>query len=416
MSSWKRLLIAAIVGILVGLLIRYIAPEDQRMSYAQYLKPIGDLFMHLIKMLIVPLIFASIASAIVSMKDVSSMGRMGGKSFAIYLITTVFAGISGIFFALLTGIGKNIESLDLSKNSDKAAKVLSSGESLDIVETLINVFPTNPAAALSNGNSLQIIIFAIFLGIAINLSGKKGERLGEVVNSLADVMYSLTDIVMKFAPYGVFGLVGFLVATQDSTVLHAVIKLIVVGYVAYIIHAILIYGSLLTFVGKVNFFTFIKKLFPAQLIAYTTSSSAATLPVTMSVAQNKMGVSKSTADFVLPLGTTVNMDGTSMTIGLYSLFLAGIYGIDLGFSQYLIIVSLASLVSIGAAGIPSASLVMLSVVLSAIGVPIEGVAIIIAFDRILDMARTVVNVTGDATVAVLVDKSEGRFDQKKFDS
>ena len=417
MESWKKLFVAIILGLIVGLVLReysYTNSKGEEILYVSYLKPIGSVFMNLIKMLVVPLIFASFTSAIISMKDINAMGRLGGKSFVMYIITTAFASVSGLFFAVLSNVGGGIKSDNLAMNLDKGNKIEAASQNLGIIDTVVNIIPTNPAFALANGNALQIIVFTVFFGIAINITGKKAQKLADVIDSLAETMYSLTNIVMRFAPYGVFALMAVLVGTQNIHILTAVIKLIIVGYGIYIIHVVVVYGTMIKIIGRLSFWRFIKKIFPVQLVAYTTSSSAATLPVTMNVLQNKVGVSKTTSDFVLPLGTTINMDGTSMTIGLYTVFLAGVYGIDLTFANYIYIALSSCIISIGAAGIPSASLVMLSIILTSVGVPLEGVAIVVAFDRILDMARTVVNVTGDASVSVLVDKTEGKFDQKKF--
>ncbi len=419
-KTWQQILIATILGVIVGIFLRDVYYTDShgvQVYYISYLKPVGTIFIHLIKMLVAPLIFASITASVISMKNSGRMGYLGIKTIAIYFTTTIFAATTGLAVAHYSGIGNDLDKEKVIVGSTtKAASIYSSSESMSIVDTIINIVPTNPAGALADGNALQIIIFAIFLGIAINLAGNKGKHLADGIESLAEVMYKLTEMIMQFAPYGIFALVAVLIGTEDFAVMKSAIKLVGVSYLMYFAYIIVIYGFMVRFIAKLGFFKFIKKISVAQLVAYSTSSSAAALPTTMKVVKDKIGVSKSTANFVLPFGTTVNMDGTSMTIGIYTIFLAAVYGISLSFTDYLVIGFLASLVSIGVAGIPSASLVMLSLILTQVGIPLEGIAIILAFDRILDMARTLVNVTGDAVVATLVDKSEGTFDQKKFDS
>ena len=405
---WQKLLVAIALGTMVGVVFR---------ENTTYIYPIGQIFVNLIKMLIVPLIFASITTSITSMTDMESMGRLGIKSALIFLGTTVIAAIFGIFFAEITNLGQNVTiNLENFAGSAKAATIAENSGKFSVVKTIVGIIPTNPASAMANAEALQIIVFAIFLGISINLAGQKGKKLGEAIESLAEVMYTLTNIVMKFAPYGVFALVGWLVGTQDPKLLGSMTKLIAVGYFVLALQIILVFGGLATIYAKVNPVTYFKRLVPVMLFGYTTSSSSATLPLTIKVAQNKIGISKLTSSFVLPLGTTINMNGTSIIIGLYTLFLAGIFGVEITFSHYIIIIMLATLVSIGTAGIPSGSLVMLSTVLMAVGLDAQQVAIgigmILAIDRILDMARTVVNIAGDVTTALICDKMEDRFNDK----
>lgn len=400
MKLWQQILLGMLLGIAAGLLLR---------EKAVYLQPLGKMFINLIKMIIVPLIFLSLVSAISGMDDIKKAGVMGLKSFILYIFTTAFAISLGLVIASFMELGKGVD-LNLSgKEITRSAQ-----DPFSLSDTLIGLVPSNPVQAMAEGNILQIIVFALLLGFAINAAGKKGEKIAEIVESGADVIYSLTDIIMKLAPVGVFALIAWMVGTQDGSLILSLGKVIITIYAICFIHAFFTYGSMLYFMARVNPLIFFRKLIPAQMVAYTTSSSSATLPVTMQVSEESLGVSKQTASFTLPLGTTINMDGTALYQGVCALFVAQALGVHLVFDDYVTIVLTATLASIGSAGVPGAGLIMLSLVLTSIGLPIEGVAIIAGIDRILDMARTTVNVTGDATIAIIVDKSEGRFDKERY--
>lgn len=400
MKLWQQILVGMVLGVLAGALLG---------DAAEYIKPLGLMFINLIKMIIVPLIFFSLVSAMTGMDDIKKAGRIGLKSFGWYLFTTAFAIALGLAIASFFDLGGGID-LNISGDEIKRTVV----EPFSFSAMLIGLIPVNPVQAMAEGNVLQIIVFAILFGMAINAAGDKGVKVAGLIDSGAEVTYKLTGIIMKAAPFGVFALMAWLVGTQDGALVTSLVKVVVVIYAICIIHALLVYGGLLYFVGKVNPVHFFRKIVPAQIMAYTTSSSSATLPVTMQVAGDELGVSKETASFTLPLGTTVNMDGTALYQGVCALFVAQAMGIDLVFSDYITIILTATLASIGSAGVPGAGLIMLSLVLQSIGLPIEGVAIIAGIDRILDMARTTVNVTGDLTVAVIVDKTEGNFDGKQY--
>jgi Na+/H+-dicarboxylate symporter len=399
MQLWQKILIGLGLGIIAGLLLG---------EHAIYLKPFGKMFISLIKMIIVPLIFFSLISAMTGMDDMHQAGKIGIKSFALYLVTTAFAICLGLALATFFNIGEGIE-LNLADVVTTQA-----APEQNFMGTLVAMIPQNPIASMADGNVLQVIIFAIFLGLAINQAGEHGKRIGGICNAATEVIFKLTNIIMTFAPYGVFALIGWMVGTQDSTLILSLGKIVLLVYGACLLHIYGTYGLMVKFIAKVPYGVFFRKVIPAQLMAYSTSSSSATLPVTLKIAQESLGVSKSTASFVLPMGTTVNMDGTALYQGVCALFIAQAMGVDLSMGDYATIVFTATLASIGSAGVPGAGLIMLSLVLTSVGLPVEGVAIIAGIDRILDMARTTVNVTGDLTVALIVDKTEGHFDEKSY--
>lgn len=394
MKLWQQIFIGMVLGIAVGLFLE---------PFAVYLKPIGTIFINLIKMIIVPLILFSLVSALTGMDDIKKAGRIGMKSFFIYLVTTCFAITLGLIIASMMELGNGID-LNLGNEVAKAqAKPFSFGD------TLVGMIPTNPIQSMAEGNILQVIVFAVFLGIAINMAGSKGKKIAEIFDAANEVTHELTHLVMKFAPYGVFALMAWLVGTQEEQLLLSLLKVVFAVYLVCFIQIYVVYGGMLTIFGRVRPTTFFKKIIPAQMMAFSTSSSSATLPVTMQVAEEEIGISKETSSFTLPLGTTVNMDGTALYQGVCALFVAQAMGIDLVMADYITIILTATLASIGSAGVPGAGLIMLTLVLTSVGLPVEGVAVIAGIDRILDMMRTTVNVSGDITVALIVDKSEGQF-------
>ncbi|ROS04863.1 Na+/H+-dicarboxylate symporter [Sinobacterium caligoides] len=397
LALWKKIVIAMILGVIVGLFMG----ED-----ALWLKPIGDLFVSTIKMLIVPLVFCSLIVGVTSMKDSTAMGRISIKSIILYLGTTAIAITIGLAMGHLFQPGA---AMNLTANAAADAK-----EAPSLIATFLNLVPKNPVNALAEGNILQIIVFALFLGISLALIGEKGKPAIAVFDSLAEAMYKLTAIVMSFAPYGVFALIAWVAGTYGVKTLGNLAWVILAVYVGCLLHIYLFYGALVKFLGRLSPIRFFKGIRNAQAIAYTTSSSAGTLPASMSAAQNHLGVSKGISSFVLPLGATINMDGTALYQGVCALFVAQAFGIDLSSGDYVTIIITATLASIGTAGVPGAGLIMLSLILSTVGLPMEGIAIIAGIDRILDMARTTVNISGDLMVTTLVAKSEGQLDESIY--
>ena len=397
LALWKKIFIGLCLGLIVGLLFK---------DVALMLKPVGTLFINMIKMLIVPLVFATLVTGITSMEDLSKMRRIGIKTFSIYLITTAIAVAIGLAFGILFEPGSGVA---LSNTAAVAVK-----KAPPLIDTLLALVPTNPIDSLTKGDILQIIVFAIFLGISINLAGEKGRPVAAFFESFSETMFKMTEIVISFAPIGVFGLMAWVSASYGVDVLLSLAKVIACVYIASIIHMALTMGGGIALFAKLNPITFFKGILSAQTVAFTTTSSSGTLPVTTSNTIHNLGVSKPIASFVLPLGATINMDGTAIYQGICVMFVAQAFGVDLTFANYLTIILTATLASIGTAGVPGAGLIMLSLVLTSVNLPLEGIAIIAGIDRILDMARTTVNVTGDAMTSVLIAKSEGELDEKIY--
>ncbi|BCL72325.1 dicarboxylate:amino acid:cation symporter DAACS family protein [Vibrio nigripulchritudo] len=398
MSLWKQIVIGMVAGVAVGAIF---GPS------AEVLKPIGTLFINLIKMLIVPLVFCSLIVGITSMKDTRKMGRIGGKAVILYLSTTAIAISIGLALATLLTPGAGI-------NIATAEAATATKESPSLVTTLLNIIPKNPVDALASGNILQIIAFAIGLGVSLSLIGEKGEPAIKVFESLAEGMYKLTSLVMKLAPYGIFGLMAWVAGKYGLEVLLPLGKVILAVYIGCVIHVLVFYSGLISIVGKLNPVQYLKGIVNPATVAFTTTSSSGTLPATIKASQEEHGVSKSVSSFVLPLGATINMDGTALYQGVCALFIAQAFGVTLEASDYMVIILTSTLASIGTAGVPGAGLIMLSLVLTTVGLPLEGLAIVAGIDRILDMARTSVNVCGDLMVSALVAKSEGELDEDVF--
>lgn len=397
MKLWMKILIGLGCGMLAGTVI---GPQ------AMKLKPIGDIFLNLINMLIVLLIFSSMTVGITSIHDPQKLGRVGGKSIFLYLLTTAIAIGIGLVFAKLfqPGVGIGL----------KGTASVQVNEHPGIANVLVGIFPSNPIRSMAEANVLQIIIFSVFLGLAINFSGEKGKPLLQVLESVSDVMYRLTSIVMEFAPYGVFAMMAGVSGTFGMSILKSLAVFLLCNYVACLVHVVVVLGGLLLFFAKVNPLQFLRGMRDAMAVAFSTNSSSATLPVSLHCVQENLGVSKSISTFVLPLGATVNMNGAALSQGITALFIAQAYGIELDFMALLTITVTATLSAVGAAGVPGVSLIMLSVVLGSVGLPIEGIALVAGVDRVREMVTTVVNILGDAVVAVYIAKQEGELNEAQF--
>ena len=371
-----------------------------------WIKPVGTIFISLLKMLIIPLIFATLVVGVASIAEPKKLGRVAGKTIAYYLVTTAFAIIIGLLLGNIfqPGAGMNLVLEGPAKEAVGAPS---------LVDTIVNLIPKNPIGAMADGKVLQVIVFALFFGYAMTKAGEKGKAVLKFFEGFAETMYKLTGTVMGFAPYGVFALIATTVGTHGLSVLIPFAKLIFAVYLGIIIHAVVIYSGMTSIIAKMSPAKFFKGFSEASLLAFSTCSSSATLPVSMRVAQDNLGVSPTISSFVQPLGATINMDGTALYQGVCALFVAQAYGIPLGFGAQLTILLTALLASIGTAGVPGAGLVMLTMVLTSVGLPLEGVALIAGVDRILDMARTSCNVTGDAACAVVVAKTEGELVEVK---
>jgi Na+/H+-dicarboxylate symporter len=357
-------------------------------------------------MLVVPLVFSSMTVGITSIHDPQKLGRVGLKSLVMYLGSTALAIVIGLIMAKLLkpGLGMGLHS----------TQSVTLQEMPQISEILFSIVPSNPLASMVEGNVLQIIVFALFLGLSINFAGAKGRPLLELLESLADVMFRLTSIVMEFAPYGVFAIMAWVAGTFGVGILQVLAKFLFCNYLACAIHVILVYCGLLWFFARLNPMPFFKGMGDAIAIAFSTNSSSATLPVSLHCAQENLGISRNITNFILPLGATVNMNGTAIFQGITAVFVAQAYGIDLSLQQLVTIVVTSSLSAIGSAGIPGTGFIMLTVVLSSAGLPTEGLAIIAGVDRLREMVSTVVNILGDAVVALYIAKTEGELDEAQY--
>ena len=397
-ALWKRILLALVLGIIVG----SIWGEG-----AVSIKWIGDLFVRLISMVVVPLVFFTLVSGIIAMGDPQKLGSLGVKTLALYMLTTMAAIAIGLVLAVLLQPGVGV---DLS---GAVPQVLQ--EPVPLTQQMMNIVPRNPVAALANGDMLAIIFFALIFGIATMVVGDKARPIPQLMDAASEIMLKITGWVMEVAPLGVFALIAWVSGTQGVVALLDVARLALAVVVGCFLHLVLTHGALMKFVVGVSPLAFFRGARDAMLVAFSTSSSSATLPVTISVAEKKLGVSPLLASTTIPLGATINMDGTALYVGIVSVFAAQAFGIDLALADYLVIVGATTLVSIGTAAVPGASLFLMAAVMSAIGVTPEQIAIVIGFilpfDRPLDMVRTSVNVTGDLSVAMVVGKWEGELDK-----
>jgi Na+/H+-dicarboxylate symporter len=367
----------------------------------------GKIFVNCLKMMVVPLVFVSLVCGVCSLSDTSKLGRLGGKSISLYIATTAIAITIAITLAIVIAPGVGAEWVSDATLTGKEAPSLG--------QVIIDMFPTNPIAAMANGAMLQIIVFAILFGLAMVMSGDTGKRLTSLFEDINTINLKLVGILMGFAPYGVFCLIAKLASTiniADFGLYLAQYFFTVLG--ALFIHALVTYPTILKILSGLNPVIFLKKMKNAQLFAFSTASSSATLPVTLETATKKLGVDPKVASFTVPMGATINMDGTAIMQGVATVFIAQAYGVDLSVSDYLMVVLTATLASIGTAGVPGVGLIMLTMVLQQVGLPLEGIAIIMAVDRLLDMTRTAVNVTGDCMVSCIVAKSEGEFNEAIF--
>ena len=382
-------------------------------SVIAVVEPVGLIFLRLIKMIIVPLVFSSLLVGVASLGDIRKLGRVGGKTLGYFLITTTLAITIGLTVANVIRPGDYISAADkqslVAQYSGAAtAKASKAGESPSAVDNLLGIVPTNPVKSMAAGDMLQIIFFAIFFGIALTLIPKeKSDKVVSLFEAVNDAMVMCVHIIMKLAPYGVLALVAKVVGTSGLSVLKALGVYTFTVLLGLGIHATAVYTSVVRLLGKISFSDFWKAARPAQLIAFSTSSSSATLPVSMECAEERLGVSNQMSSFVLPLGATVNMDGTALYQGVAAIFISQVFDMHLTVMDQLNIVLTATLASIGAAGVPGVGMITLAMVLTSIGVPTVGVALILGVDRILDMFRTAVNVTGDLSATVMAAATEG---------
>jgi len=383
-------------------------------TIATSIKWIGDIFIRLLMMIAVPLVLASLTVGAASLEDIKKFARIGGKTIAFYMVTTAIAISIGLVVANVIQPGKQVDALTrermLSVYSEDVSGKIEQVAEYDLIDMLVNLVPKNPLQALAGGEMLQIVFFALLLGIVLSMIKKeKAEPVLNFFNGVSEAMIKMVDIIMIIAPLGVFALISATVAEFGFNILQTLIWYMAAVLIGLFIHTAGVYSLIIKLFSKIKVISFFRGMRKAQAIAFSTSSSAATLPVNMECVEENIGVSKSVASFVLPLGATINMDGTALYQGVAAVFIAQVFNIDLSFTEQLTIVLTATLASIGTAPVPGVGIIMLIIVLKSVGIPEEGIALILGVDRILDMCRTVTNITGDASVAVAIASGEGEL-------
>ncbi len=406
-----KILIGMGSGLVLGSLIEIFAKDIafvQTYLVGGLFHVIGSAFVNGLKMLVVPLVTFSLICGVCGIGDVGILGRVGIKSFGLYLLTTALAVTLALLVAILVGPGTDFGDTNamLAEFTPKPAPALT--------DVFINIVPGNPVRAFAEGKMLQIIFFVIIFSIAMLMAGESGRYIAELSEKMNDVMMKVVTLVMDFAPYGVFCLMAKTFSEQGIDLIVPMI-----GYFSVVIFCLLLHGFgtlglLVSILAKLNPLIFFKKMRPAHIFAFSTASSNATIPVTMQVVEQRMGVNNSTAAFTIPFGATINMDGTAIMQGVATVFIANVYGIDLNLTQYITVIGMSILASIGTAGVPGVGLIMLAMVFNQVGLPVEGIGLILGVDRLLDMIRTAVNVTGDAAVTCIVAKSENELDRTVF--
>lgn len=409
LSLTSRIVIGMVAGIVLGILLKALFPDSTIVE--GYLTKgifyvVGQIFIASLQMLVVPLVFVSLVVGTCSLSDPSKLGRLGGKAVGLYLITTAIAITFAIAMAVLVQPGTGLElATDATYEPTQAPS---------LAQVIIDLFPTNPFNAFANGNMLQIIVFALLFGIAMALVGKAGERVKTLFDDFNEVIMKLVIILMNIAPYGVFALMAKLFAETSFDTIFSLGKYFLLVLFVLIAHALITYPIILKGLSGMSPKIFLRKMREVQIFGFSTASSNATMPVTLETVTKRLGVHNSVGSFTVPLGATINMDGTAIMQGVATVFIAQVYLVDLSIADYLMVVLTATLASVGTAGVPGVGMIMLAMVLGQVGLPVEGIGLIIGVDRLLDMTRTAVNVTGDAMVSVVVAKSEGALDEDVF--
>ena len=418
MNLTSRIILAMLLATIGGISLKFFNDGDYLGSFGELilvdfftegvLDIIGQIFIASLRLVIVPLVFFSLVCGVVSISSTSRLGSISIKTLSLYLLTTAIAISVALAFALLFNPGVGID-LALPTSFESASAP-------SLKEVLINIFPTNPVAAMAEGNMLQIIVFSLLFGIALKSLGSAGESLKRSFEVLNELMINLVKMLIELAPYGIFALLFSLFAVQGFGMIGDLAKYFFLLVFVLIFHAFFTYGSLLSILGGVNPVLFFTKVRSLAVFAFSTSSSSATMPITLDTVKNQLGVRPSIGSFTVPLGATINMDGTAIMQGIATVFISQAYNIDLTMIDYLMVILTATLASIGTAGVPGVGLIMLAMVLEQVGLPVEGIALIIGVDRLLDMTRTAVNVCGDAMVSCVVAISEDEFDSEIFSS
>ena len=406
------LLHQVLIGLVLGVATGFFLHAYGQKEIAEDVKVLGTIFINLIKMLVIPLIFLALSSGVTSMNDTRSFTRVGLKGIATYLLTSMVAVLIGIGAGLLfePGVGIHVDLSALSATPAPAA----ANTAPTIGQFFLDLIPTNIFKAMAEDHFLQVIIFALFFGATINMLGEKVERARNLVQELAQIVFKMIELVVRLAPLAVFGFMAWSVGTQGIEIIETLFKLVMTVLAACILQYF-VFGLLILAFGRISPLPFYKKMAATQMMAFSTSSSKATLTTAMAELQ-KMGVSETTTNFMMPLGACINMDGTAIYLGICALFFSQLFGIPLGPHEYIVLVLTSTLGSIGAAGIPSGSIIFMGMVLNSIGLPIEGIGLILGVDRMLDMVRTTINITGDAAITLVIDRSEGNLDETVYNS
>ena len=394
-----QIFIALVLAIIVGLLF------GKNPDFANnYIKPIGTIFLNLLKFIVCPIVLFSILAGMISMKDIKKVGSIGAKTIIYYLGTTAVAIVIGLVMGqIFKGVFPALSTSELAYEAKEATPFM---------QVLVDIFPSNFLAPLVNANMLQIIVIALLVGFGIILVGEKADGVRQGIEQLNEVFMKVMELILKLSPIGVFCLLTPVVATNGAMIVGSLAMVLLVAYISYILHALIVYSTTVKTLGGLSPLKFFKGMAPAMIFAFSSASSVGTLPLTLECSE-KLGADKEVSSFVLPLGATINMDGTAIYQGVCAIFIASCFGIDLTLSQMATIVITATLASIGTAGVPGAGMVMLAMVLQSVGLPVEGIALVAGVDRIFDMGRTVLNITGDASCAVIVSNLERKRELKK---
>lgn len=409
LSLTARIVIGMLAGIIVGVLLQFAFPNS---SFVQtYLSDglfyvIGEIFIASLQMLVVPLVFVSLVLGTCSLSDPANLGRLGAKTVGLYMLTTALAIAFAVFMAVIFEPGVGV---DLATD-----KTYQPGTAPSLAEVVIGLVPTNPFAAFTNANMLQVILFSILFGIAMAFVGEAGVRIKSLFEDFNEVILKLVLMLMNIAPYGVFALMAKLFSETSVGTILTLAKYFLLVLTVLLLHGIVVYSILLKSLSGMNPLMFLKKMREVHLFAFSTSSSNATMPVTLETVTKRLGVHNNVGSFTVPLGATINMDGTAIMQGVATVFIAQVSKIDLTLVDYLMVILTATLASVGTAGVPGVGMIMLAMVLNQVGLPVDKIAMILGVDRLLDMTRTAVNVTGDAMVSVVVAKSEGELDEDVY--
>jgi len=395
LSLATQILIALFLGIIFGLILM----ETGQADFASvYVKPLGQIFLNLLKFVVVPLVLTSIIDGVISLKDIKKVGTIGLSTILYYSLTTAFAVVGGLLSAhIFKGTFQLLQTTNLKFDPGKATGIMS---------TIVGLFPKNVLGPLVEANMLQTIVISLFIGFAIIISQEKGAPLAKLNRSIEDVFMVIMEMIVKISPYAVFCLITPVIAANGAEVIGSLTMVLLAAYVAYVFHLLVVYSFTVKVLGKTSPKKFFQAVLPAMVFAFSSASSVGTLPLNAACLENNLHIRKDVVSFVLPLGATINMDGTAIYQGVCAVFIAACYGINLTPGQLLTIVLTATLASIGTAGTPGSGMIMLAMVLQSVGLPVEGIALVAGIDRIFDMGRTVVNITGDASCAVIVNRRE----------